>query len=563
LQSHSGLSDKAPQDARPQRDAVPGTRLPIDIRRFPWIRRLAADYIFDHARVGDFFAGDPADPSAWRDAIARTQRHARQRDRLVHLLHAQQHARAAHPAAIAATTELEDPTSVAIVTGQQAGLFGGPLFTLLKALTAVQLAQRVRAEHRVPAVPVFWIDAEDHDWNEVKACRVLDNELKVLSIAAGDPPGSHDSPVANVRLDDSVTAALDALERALPASEFTPALVDGLRTAYCPGTGMADAFGRWLEQVLGALGLVVFDASDRAAKPLVAQLFAQEVEHPGRTGRLAAEAGAGLAARDYHVQVTPQEGSVALFHLNGGRQPIKLHAQGFQVGDEVVPTAALLKRVIETPDAFSPNVLLRPLAQDTLFPTACYVAGPNELAYLAQLRQVYDAFGLPMPLIQPRASATILDANAMRFLGRYDIPVESLRAQDEAVLNEVLEAQLPPSVEASMEEAVNAVQQRLDRVATEVLLIDPTLEGATRSTLARMQDDLKKLNGKIIQAAKRKDETLRRQFRHAKEQAFPGGEPQERVVGFVYFLNKYGPALVDRLSRDLPLDAGTHWVVTI
>lgn len=563
MQSHSGLSDKAPQDARPHQDAAPGTRLPIDIRRFPWIRRLAADYIFDHARVAEFFAGDPADPSAWRDTIARTQRHARQRDRLVPLLHAQQHARAAHPSAIDAASDLADPTSVAIVTGQQAGLFGGPLFTLLKALTAVHLAERVRAEHHVPAVPVFWIDAEDHDWNEVKACRVLDSDLKVLSIDAGDPPGSHDSPIARVRLDDSVGAALDALERALPPTEFTPALLDGLRAAYCPGTGMADAFGRWLEQVLGPRGLVVFDASDRAAKPLVAQLFAQEVEHAGRTAKLAAEAGQALTSRDYHVQVSPQEGSVALFHLNGGRLPIKPHADGFQVGEEVVPAAALLKRVIETPDAFSPNVLLRPLVQDTLFPTACYVAGPNELAYLGQLRHVYEAFSLPMPLIQPRASATILDTNSMRFLGRYDIPVESLRAQDEAVLNEVLEAQLPPSVETSMEEAVNAVQQRLDRVAREVLLIDPTLEGAARSTLSRMQDDLKKLNGKIIQAAKRKDETLRRQFRHAKEQAFPGGEPQERVVGFVYFLNKYGPALVDRLSRDLPFDAGTHWVVTI
>ena len=103
----------------------------------------------------------------------------------------------------------------------------------------------------------------------------------------------------------------------------------------------------------------------------------------------------------------------------------------------------------------------------------------------------------------------------------------------------------------------------MDALAKEVTQVDPTLEGAARSTLSRMQDDLKKLHGKIIQAAKRKDETLRRQFQHARAQAFPGGEPQERAVGFVYFLNKYGPALVDRLSEELPLDAGTHWVVTI
>ena len=563
VQSES-LSDQAPHDAGAgNRDAAPGARIPIDIRRFPWIRRLAVDYAFDFPRIADFFSGNPADPSAWQEAIARTQAYPRQRDRIVDLLHAQQRTRGAHARAVDATTELGDPRSVAIVTGQQAGLFGGPLYTLLKALTAIRLAEHVRAEHHVPAVPIFWIDAEDHDWDEVKSCQVLDAELTLLSIAAGDPQGAHNGPVARVRLDDSITTALSALESALPATEFTPGLLDGLRKAYAPGTGMVDAFGHWIEQLLAPLGLVVFDSSDRDAKPLVAQLFAQEIVHPGRTSRLAAEAGRALEAREYHAQVSPQEDSTALFHLNGGRQAIKVHPQGFQVGDEVQAASALIDHIKEAPEAFSPNVLMRPLVQDTLFPTACYVAGPNELAYLAQLRNVYEAFSVPMPLVQPRASATILDTNAMRFLGRYDIQMESLRAQDEAVLNEVLEAQLPPSVDTALDEATRAIQQRMDRLAQDVQVIDPTLEGATRSTLGRMQDDLKKLNGKIIQAAKRKDDTLRRQFRHARSQSFPGGEPQERVVSFVYFLNKYGPALVDRLSRDLPLDAGTHSVVAI
>jgi uncharacterized protein YllA (UPF0747 family) len=201
--------------------------------------------------------------------------------------------------------------------------------------------------------------------------------------------------------------------------------------------------------------------------------------------------------------------------------------------------------------------------QDAIFPTVCYVAGPNELAYLAQLRQVYEAFGIPMPLIQQRATATIVDSNAMRFLSRHDVPLESLRAQDEAALNELLEAQLPRHVEASLQDATRTAEERMHELATHVTQIDPTLEGAVRSTLGRMQDDLKKLHGKIIQAAKRKDETLRRQFHHARAQTFPNGHPQEREIGFVYFLNKYGPGLVDRLNDELPLDMGTHWVVTI
>ena len=528
------------------------TRVPIEIRRFPWIKRLAVDYAFEYARLADFFAGDPADPAAWRDAIARAQRHPRQREALAGLLEAQQRRRGAPADAVAAAARLRDPRAIAIVTGQQAGLFGGPLFTLLKALTALRLAERVEAEHRVPAVAVFWIDAEDHDWDEVKACGVLDEELNFGEVTLGRLAGAGEGPVARVHLDDSIGEAIAALAAHLPATEFTPALLETIRAAYRPGHGMADAFGRLLETALGPRGLVVFDAADPAAKPLAAPVFVHEVEQAGATPRLAAAAGAELVARGYHAQVTPALDHLAVFHLDGVR-----------TGISVRDAPALLERVRARPAEYSPNVLLRPLVQDTLFPTACYVAGPNELAYLAQLRGIYDAFGVPMPLMYHRATATIVDSNAMRFLARQELPLAALRAQDEGALNQLLEAQIPPAVHVAQDDAARAVAERMEALARAVAQLDATLEGAVRSTLGRMQDDLKKLHAKIIQAVKRKDETLRRQFRHAQAQAFPGGHPQERAIGFVYFLNKYGSGLVDRLSEDLPLDQGTHWVVTI
>ena len=563
VQSHSGLTDKAPAGARVHGgDLAASGRLPVDIRRFRWINRLAADYAFDYPRVAEFFAGNPADPAEWRGAIARAAGHARQRSAIVDVLQAQQRRRGASAESIAAAAALGDPRSVAIVTGQQAGLFGGPLFTLLKALTAIQLAERVRSEHQVPAVAVFWVDAEDHDWDEVKGCGILDRELAPRTVSTGNPPGAGAGPVARVRLDAAIDAALTELEAALPATEFTASLFADLRRSYCQGAGMADAFSQWLERVFASRGLVVFDASDPAAKPLVANVFTREIEH-GLTGRLASETGAALTACDYHAQVTPQDGSLALFHMGSDREPIRVTSDGFQVGDRAHSKASLLEYVSQHPAEFSPNVLLRPLVQDTLFPTACYVAGPSELAYLGQLRRVYEAFSIPMPLIQQRATATIVDSNAMRFLSRQDVRVETLRAQDEAALNELLVAQLPPSVDASLQEAMRAIEQRMEILAREVPQIDATLEGATRSTLGRMQDDLKKLQAKIVQAAKRKDETLRRQFRHAQAQVFPGGHSQERQVGFVYFLNRYGPGLVDRLNEALPLEMGTHWVITI
>ena len=558
VQSDLSLTAKSPAA-----EAATSGRLPVDIRRFPWIRRLATDYAFDYSRVADFFAGDPGDPAAWRDAIARAASHRRQRDAVVEVLHSQQRRREAPAEALTAAARLADSASVAVVTGQQAGLFGGPLFTLLKALTAIQLAERVRTEHGVPAVAVFWVDAEDHDWDEVKACRVLNAEQAPRSVAMGDLPGAHAGPVARVRLNESIATALAELQSALPATEFTPALLDDLRRCYEPGAGMADAFSRWLERVLGPRGLVVFDSSDAAAKPLVAGVFAREIERPGESSRLAAEAGDALSSRGYHAQVTPNEASLALFHINAGREPIKISAGDFQVGDSTHSKSALAERARTRPAEFSPNVLLRPIVQDTIFPTVCYVAGPSELAYLGQLRRVYAAFDVPMPLIQQRATCTIVDSNAMRFLSKHDVSIEVLRAQDEAALNELLIAQLPTSIEVAMQVAGDTIEQRMDALAREVPRIDATLEGATRSTLSRMQDDLKKLHAKIVQAAKRKDETLRRQFHHAQAQAFPGGHPQEREIGFVTFLNKYGPSLIDRLLELLPAEMGTHWVITI
>ncbi|MGH9257542.1 MAG: bacillithiol biosynthesis cysteine-adding enzyme BshC [Vicinamibacterales bacterium] len=537
--THTGLSDTA-------------RRLPFEIRRFPWIKRLAADYAFEYARVADFFAGNPAEPAAWRDAIERAQRHPRDRASLASLVQAQQHRRGAPPEAVAAAARLRDPHCVALVTGQQAGLFGGPLFTLLKAVTTIRLATRVAEAHGVPTVAVFWIDAEDHDWNEVRSCGVLDGALNLAEVSLGTLPGAGEGPVARVRLDDSVREAMNALTGLLQPTEFTPSVLDGLRGAYRPGAGMADAFGGWLESILGPHGLVVFDSSDPAAKPLAAALFAREIEQAGTASRLATEAGAQLVARGYHAQVTPQDGYAALFHLDGARTPIRAdQARGW------------LDLVRTQPAEFSPNVLLRPLVQDGLFPTACYVAGPNELAYLAQLRKVYDAFGVPMPLMFQRATATLVDSNAMRFLTRYDVPLESLRQQDEGALNQLLEAQIPRAVTTSLDEAVRVVSERMELLARTVAELDSTLEGAARSAAGRMHDDLKKLHAKIVQAIKRKDDTVRRQFRSAQAQAFPGGQPQERAVGFVYFLNKYGPGLVDRLMDDLPLEQGTHWVMTI
>jgi uncharacterized protein YllA (UPF0747 family) len=271
--------------------SLSSSAIAVDIRKFPWIRRFATDYAFEYGHVARFFAGNPATTEAWAETIRRRQSHVGRPEEISRVVLAQQQRRGAPPAARAAAELLADPRTVVVITGQQAGLFGGPLFTLLKAATAMKLARRVADEHRVPVVPVFWIDAEDHDWPEVSGCTVLDAEMVPQTITLGDLSGAGHLPIGRLILDEQIQPALDALRATLPGSDFTTSLIEDARRAYRPGVSMADAFGQFLESVLGPHGLVVYDASDPAAKPLASPVFARELMHPGQTAALASTAG--------------------------------------------------------------------------------------------------------------------------------------------------------------------------------------------------------------------------------------------------------------------------------
>jgi bacillithiol biosynthesis cysteine-adding enzyme BshC len=539
-------------------------RASVELTRFPWIRPLVTAYSQDFPSVASLYAGDPADPAAWRDAIARVRAAPRDRETLAAVVGRQLAARQAPPEAVAGAARLGDEATVAVVTGQQAGAFGGPLYTLLKAVTAIQLARRVTDAHGAPAVPVFWVDADDHDWDEVRTARVLDAGFALHDVTLPAPEGAGARPVGTLVIDERVEDAVAALERHLAPTEFTAELLAALRRCYRAGATVSAAFAAWLEHLLGRHGLVVFDASDAAAKPLVAPLFARELEKACQTAHLASEAGKAMAALGHQPQVTPGEDAVALFYIDeAGRHPIRRHDGQLLIGHQTRPAAEVREEAATHPERFSPNVLLRPLVQDRLFPTVCYVGGPSELAYQGQLKDVYREFGVEVPLLYSRATATLLDSGGLRFLERYDVPFEALHAQDESALNRLLENQLPPGLDAALEETDRQVAERARVLRAAVVPLDPTLGGAVDTTLDRMRDTLKTLHTKIIHASKRKDETLRRQFTRTRTLAFPGGHPQERVLSVAFFVNRYGGSLCDALIDALPLDTDRHYILRL
>jgi bacillithiol biosynthesis cysteine-adding enzyme BshC len=534
----------------------------IDLRQLPWTRPFSVAYAHDFSSIASFFAGNPAQPDAWRDAIARVRRAPRDREAIVSVLAGQLAARHAPDQARQGAARLADPAAVAVVTGQQAGLFGGPLYTLLKAITAIQLAREAGSAHGVPAIPVFWVAGEDHDWLEVRAASFLDGDFSRREVALGDLPGAGVQPVDALVLDASVADTIQALERVLPPTEFKADIVARLRGHYRPGVTMARAFASWLDDLLGAHGLVVFEGSDPRAKSIVADLFARELSDPARSVSLVASACAELRARGFEPQVVPADDGTTLFYLDGaGRHAIKRKGAGLSIAGRERSAGDLSAEASAHPERFSPNVLLRSVVQDRLFGTICSVGGPAEIAYQAELGGIYHAHGVERPLLCPRASATLIDSAAAKFLDRPDVTFGDLQAQGESLLNQLLANQIPPAIDRGLDEAAREVREQLDRIRGALGGVDPTLLGAADTTRDRMLDSLQQLQAKIVQASKRKDDTLRRQFLRTQTLVFPGGHPQERDLCVAFFLSRHGPALVDRLLEGLPHDPNSHYLV--
>ena len=525
----------------------------LDLRDYPAASPFLRAYTRAFDSVSPLFAGNPADPSAWRAAIRRAQTATRDRAGIARVLQAQLERRDAPAPARTMAARLADPSAVTIVTGQQAGAFGGPLYTLLKAITTLQLARQIEAQHGVPVVPVFWADGEDHDWQEIRSAAVIDRENALAEIAMPAFDGAGERRSGDIMLDARLTETVEALFDALPETAFTGDVRDAVGRCYVPGRSMAEAYARFIEHLLGRHGLVVFESADAAAKPLARDLFAEELKHPARSSQLAAAAGERSRALGFPPQVAPVEGSAALFQLTPAREAIRVPFDG----------PALAADAHAHPDRFSPNVLLRPVVQDWIFPNVAYVAGPGELAYHGQLEGIYKSFNVPRPLLYPRASATILDARAIRFLDRHQMPIGRLQPPGESTLNALVEQMLPEEARGSLIEAATAIGERWNALLGTIPRIDPTLEGAVRGSLKRLEHEIETLQWKTLRAVKRREGDLRRQFHHAQTLAFPNGAPQERVLGVVYFVNQYGPALVDRLVADLPTEMGSHWIVTL
>jgi bacillithiol biosynthesis cysteine-adding enzyme BshC len=523
---------------------MPIANLDIRIGR-PW-GGLGGAYARGEPGALRWYPGDWRDPEAWRARArlvgARFDRAAR--ERAVACLHAPT------DDVRLALERMVEQDGFLITTGQQPGLFTGPLYTLHKAVSAVALARWLEGVLEVPVVPVFWTASEDHDWAEVDHTHLIgvDNELHRLHVEP--PAGAGELPLHRLRLGADVESALDQVSQLLPQTEFTPQCLDLLRGAWRAGVTLPEGVRDTLAGLLGEFGMAFVDAADPGVKAASTALLEDAARRAEAHERALAARVGEMEAAGLTVQVPVLEGGVNLFlEADSGRERLYREEGGFRLrhAGTKLGLEELLGRLRDDPSLVSPNVLLRPVVEAAVLPTVGYVAGPAETAYLGEVGPLFQSHGIAQPMVFPRFSVMMVERKIGKVLEKLSLEPTAVARPLHEIARDIVREGTPEAVRRALDELRATLERGSAALLEATRPLDPTLKGPIERVKSVSLDALSDAERKIDQAVKRQSETTLQQLEKARVHLYPDGVPQERISNPVYFLARYGPALVAEL----------------
>lgn len=522
----------------------------------PGIRPLYADLLYNFSGVDSFYAHPPSLAAAERAAegIRLDPAH---RSRLVDELRRQNEGGGA--ATLRNLDCLADPRTVVVATGQQVGMFGGPAFSLYKALTAVRCARELTRQGR-PAVPIFWLATEDHDLEEVNHAWTFgaSGEPRRIEAATRGRPGA---AVGKVEVTDFRLDEFHDFCAGLPCGEEARALA---RETHGSARGFGDAFLALYSRLLEPYGMIFLCPMQPGIRQLAAPLLRQVIRRaPALTDALL-QRGLKLQAAGYHQQVHVQDSTSLVFLFeDGARVTLKRKNGLYAAKANAYRPEDLLARLDEAPLDISPSALLRPVMQDYLLPTAALVAGPSEAAYLGQASVLYmDLLGR-MPAVLPRASFTLLDDASRRLLERYRLAVADCLVPRRELDASVAAALVPPPLEDTLRARRADIGRALGQSAEALEDFDPTLAASFRHSSRKIEYQLDKLRSKVLREALRRSDIARRHAARLADALFPNEHLQERLYGVLPMLAKFGWPLIERVESAIEPGSGDHRILAI
>jgi bacillithiol synthase len=526
---------------------------------------LYSDYLSDYQKVGEYFDADFHTPKNFHSKAKDVCERFGHRAILAEVLAEQNATFGGGIKTMENIHLLSQSNTVAIVTGQQVGILTGPLYTIYKTLTAIKLCEKLRMQYpEYNYVPVFWLEGEDHDFAEINHVKVLNNENNPVNIEylfGGQPMEKNIGAVGEIEIGQDIMPFFETLQNTLPKTEFKDSVLDLLKITYTQGVNFNIAFARLINKFFGDDGLVFIYENDRRLKRLLTNVFAKEINEYPKTSQLIIERSAELEAR-YIAQIKPKAVNLFYFH-KGGRYLIEPREHDFSLKGtrQYFSKEDLIRTLEETPENFSPNVALRPICQDTILPTLAYIGGPSEIAYFAQLSIVYPYFDMRMPIIYPRATATLVEERQMKVMEKYQLSLTEFFDNPQHVSDNVLEI----ISEIKLDELFAVTVQRINDTTNEMKFglnyVDPTLLGSLETTRAKIEAQFQILKEKATEAQKRRHETALRQVSKALNNLYPNGNFQERELTITHYLNKFGLEFPQWLKSELSVDTFEHQIL--
>lgn len=520
----------------------------IRYTELPHTTRLFADLVYHPDRVRAFYPYPPYDWTSYAAAAEKIELAPERRAKLVSALRA-------NNGNHSLLDLLAQPGTVAVVTGQQVGLFSGPAYTIYKALTAVKLASQLTALG-IPAVPVFWLATEDHDFAEVNHSWIFDPLHRAVKLEI-DGSRSSNQPVGEVKLSASPINALRECLRDFPYGEDATALVE---QTYTPGQTLGQAFGDLLRRILTHYSVLQIDPMSPKIRELAAPAIRSAVASAPELTRVVLDRNRELVEAGYHAQVHVEDHTSFVFLLeNGRRVPLRRHERDYLSQGRRFSTDELMDRA----EQLSPNALLRPVIQDSILPTVAYVGGPAELAYLAQAEVIYRIILGRTPVAVHRAGFTVLDEHSRRLMMRYRLRIEELFHGEEVLRERIAAALTPPELSGLLEQARGTTRQAIDRLASSLVSFDPTLENALQKSRRKIEYQLSKIEAKVRREVLHRDARAQRDASFLHGLVYPEKHLQERFYSILPFLAKYGLDVIDRLYENVHLDCPDHQLLVI
>lgn len=540
----------------------------ISFDHIPGFQSLFVDYVSNFEKVNGYYKVHFNDEQKWLQLFHSVASVKNNKEFNIAELVSAQYDGTAVPLKVEENIKLlNSKNTIAIITGQQLGILGGPLYTIYKTITAIKLCEQLNGKFlEYNFVPVFWLEGEDHDFEEVRSVGLLDQNNKFVSITYDDgiPLEEPRGRVADIKFqNEAINNFIATFKSSLRETEFTPELMELITASLQNGTFLSSN-KIILRRLFDKYGLIFFDPTDSTIKKYLKPIFLQELNtFRSNSGRLILNS--AILEEQYHAQVKIKP--VNLFMLrDGGRFSIEpLENDEFRLKRKKVRfTKEELINLIETqPELFSPNVLLRPIVQDFLFPTGFYVAGPGEIAYFAQLNLLYDIFSIHQPIIYPRVSATLAEKNTLALLEKYSLDVSDIFAHPEKLYDTILKKTTDFDVEETFENATGRVNHILQEVIDSIATFDKTTADAGERYKQRAESVLNEYRSKVKDSQKKKYEVIERHASKIENVFMPNKNLQEREINIFYFINKYGFDFIDKLFAELDINETSHQIIEI